>query len=786
MLTMQENEQYQNSEGFVMSSDEPDKTDGVSTSESNGLKIDEEGAAQEEQEAEPQASDAPADGESPWKTPRQEPVEGVVQPRVIPPIGKPTRHTNQLEYILNTVLKEAMKHKHSWPFQTPVDAVKLGLPDYHKVIKRPMDLKTIEKRLKNCYYFSANDCLEDIMTMFTNCYCFNPPHYGVVQMAKTLEQAILAKLENMPAEEVEIPRPTAKRGPKGSAKKGSHSGGGSRKSVAGGGVGVALSGPRGGTQTELDAQHVLDHFHNATIRASSASRESSVSIQKGLADSSSAGDVDLPNAEEPSTSSITSPAAPAIQPSKSNKGVKRKADTTTSIEEDPASKIANRRESTRPVKKPALYSIDYAQLPPRFKGKLTESMKFCQKLIAELLSKKYKNFAWPFYEPVDVEGLKIYDYYDIVSHPMDLSTIKKKMDFKQYANAQEVADDIRLMCSNCFKFNPPTDVIHIHGKTFLKTFEERWKHLPSDEVAVTPTPPIEQSTSAISVATAGDMSDVDEDDKVEMLMMKVLTTQKTMQERLNHIQQLSQELIEIKLKRKEAQLSHQNLPSIPQSLIQKVQTAIAATGASPLPSPATSGRPHRTPKPTPIVKDESPISNGPTFSMLPVPPKPKEIKREPPARPPTLPPATPAAMPISANTEASPVKPYSGRGRKPGSKNKPKEPVATPAAPAPTLPNGKPRREGYEFDSDAEESRQPMTYDEKRQLSLDINKLPGDKLSKVVQIIESREKLSDFNPEEIEIDFETLQPVTLRELEAFVACSLKRKPKKPMRKLFQQ
>lgn len=56
-----------------------------------------------------------------------------------------------------------------------------------------------------------------------------------------------------------------------------------------------------------------------------------------------------------------------------------------------------------------------------------------------------QNFAWPFYEPVDVEGLKIYDYYDIVSHPMDLSTIKKKMDFKQYANAQEVADDIRLV-----------------------------------------------------------------------------------------------------------------------------------------------------------------------------------------------------------------------------------------------------------------------------------------------------------------------------------------------------
>jgi TolA-binding protein len=37
-----------------------------------------------------------------------------------------------------------------------------------------------------------------------------------------------------------------------------------------------------------------------------------------------------------------------------------------------------------------------------------------------------------------------------------------------------------------------------------------------------------------------------------------------------------------------------------------------------------------------------------------------------------------------------------------------------------------------------EEKTTPMTYDEKRQLSLDINKLPGDKLGKVVQIIQHR------------------------------------------------
>lgn len=83
------------------------------------------------------------------------------------------------------------------------------------------------------------------------------------------------------------------------------------------------------------------------------------------------------------------------------------------------------------------------------------------------------------------------------------------------------------------------------------------------------------------------------------------------------------------------------------------------------------------------------------------------------------------------------------------------------------------------FDSDEEETA-PMSYDEKRQLSLDINKLPGEKLGRVVYIIQSREpSLRDTNPEEIEIDFETLKPSTLRELERYVMTCLRKKPRKP-------
>lgn len=81
--------------------------------------------------------------------------------------------------------------------------------------------------------------------------------------------------------------------------------------------------------------------------------------------------------------------------------------------------------------------------------------------------------------------------------------------------------------------------------------------------------------------------------------------------------------------------------------------------------------------------------------------------------------------------------------------------------------------------SEDEDGAKPMNYDEKRQLSLDINKLPGDKLGKVVHIIQSREPaLRNSNPDEIEIDFETLNASTLRELEKYVATCLRKKQSK--------
>ncbi len=136
--------------------------------------------------------------------PAVEAVNGIIQPPVIPPPDRPGRRTNQLHFLLNTVMKAVWKHQFSWPFQQPVDAKQLNLPDYHKIIKQAMDLGTVKKRLENNYYWSSKEAIQDFNTMFTNCYVYNKPGEDVVVMAQILEKLFLTKVALMPKEEIEV------------------------------------------------------------------------------------------------------------------------------------------------------------------------------------------------------------------------------------------------------------------------------------------------------------------------------------------------------------------------------------------------------------------------------------------------------------------------------------------------------------------------------------------------------------------------------------------------------
>jgi hypothetical protein len=78
-------------------------------------------------------------------------------------------------------------------------------------------------------------------------------------------------------------------------------------------------------------------------------------------------------------------------------------------------------------------------------------LKYCNQLLKELFSKRHLEYAWPFYKPVDVKGLGLTDYFDIIKEPMDMGTVKSKLEQREYATPADFAADMRLIFSNCYK-----------------------------------------------------------------------------------------------------------------------------------------------------------------------------------------------------------------------------------------------------------------------------------------------------------------------------------------------
>ncbi|CAN4087949.1 unnamed protein product [Withania somnifera] len=87
-----------------------------------------------------------------------------------------------------TLLNRLMSHQHGWVFNSPVDVVKLKIPDYFTVIKQPMDLGTIRSKLHSGEYLSPLKFAADVRLTFKNALTYNPPGNDVHIMAQTLSK----------------------------------------------------------------------------------------------------------------------------------------------------------------------------------------------------------------------------------------------------------------------------------------------------------------------------------------------------------------------------------------------------------------------------------------------------------------------------------------------------------------------------------------------------------------------------------------------------------------------
>jgi hypothetical protein len=84
------------------------------------------------------------------------------------------------------------------PFLQPVDPLALGIPDYFNVIKNPMDISTIDKRLQSRSYSTVQDYIADVRLMLNNCFTYNPVGHPVYAMGKSVEKVFEATIKRMP------------------------------------------------------------------------------------------------------------------------------------------------------------------------------------------------------------------------------------------------------------------------------------------------------------------------------------------------------------------------------------------------------------------------------------------------------------------------------------------------------------------------------------------------------------------------------------------------------------
>ena len=73
-------------------------------------------------------------------------------------------------------------------FYHPVDPVALNIPSYHKIVKKPMDMESVERKLDTNQYEKARDFEDDVRQIFKNCYLFNQPGEFVYTSGQQLER----------------------------------------------------------------------------------------------------------------------------------------------------------------------------------------------------------------------------------------------------------------------------------------------------------------------------------------------------------------------------------------------------------------------------------------------------------------------------------------------------------------------------------------------------------------------------------------------------------------------
>ena len=103
-----------------------------------------------------------------------------------------------IQRMARPLLNKAMQNPRNLnTFNSPVDVVGLGIPEYNIKIKKPMDLGTVRSKLQRGFYQNISDCFSDISLVFKNAISFNGASTVISQSAKAIKDEFEAEVKHL-------------------------------------------------------------------------------------------------------------------------------------------------------------------------------------------------------------------------------------------------------------------------------------------------------------------------------------------------------------------------------------------------------------------------------------------------------------------------------------------------------------------------------------------------------------------------------------------------------------
>jgi len=109
---------------------------------------------------------------------------------------------------------------------------------------------------------------------------------------------------------------------------------------------------------------------------------------------------------------------------------------------------------------------------------LPAGLESCKAVVTSVFNHR---FGFPFLEPVDPVALNIPDYFDIIKHPMDFGTIRKKLVGGKYESIEDFKADAHLVFSNACLYNHPGSDVYVMSETLREFFNKKMKPIEDRE-----------------------------------------------------------------------------------------------------------------------------------------------------------------------------------------------------------------------------------------------------------------------------------------------------------------